>query len=251
MLPISFSIVIPTLNEEENITNLLDSIAHQSYRQFEVLINDSGSKDRTKELVNSYASKLPKLTFIEYITQNVSGARNHGASLASYEWIVFFDADVTMESAFLQKMKDHIEQNNLDMCTVWNRPKPKNFRGSLVFGLMNIGISLLQKIKPAANGPCILMKKSLFQSIGGFDETIIFGEDYEIVRRAWKTTKHFAVFTTPYLFVSTRRFDKEGVALSLYKAITALLYQLFVGPVRKPLFKYEMGGQYYKKDKVP
>ncbi|PIY68693.1 glycosyl transferase, partial [Candidatus Roizmanbacteria bacterium CG_4_10_14_0_8_um_filter_39_9] len=108
MSSILFSIVIPTLNEEENIANLLESIANQTCKSFEVIINDSGSKDKTKELVNLYASRLPKLTFIEHKTQNVSTARNHGASLASYEWLVFFDADVTMEPAFLQKMTDHI-----------------------------------------------------------------------------------------------------------------------------------------------
>ena len=91
------------------------------------------------------------------------------------------------------------------------------------------------------------MKKSLFDAVGRFDEQIVFGEDFDLIQRAWKKNAVFKVFRKPILYVSTRRFEKEGFFISIYKSLKAIIYQLFIGPIRKPIFEYEMGGQYYKK----
>jgi len=90
------------------------------------------------------------------------------------------------------------------------------------------------------------MKKDIFENVKGFDETIFFGEDYDIVKRAHAKGAVMRIYRNPLLFVSTRRFEHEGLVVSLYKSITALLYQFIFGPIRKPIFKYEMGGQYYE-----
>jgi len=243
-----FSIIIPSLNEEINLPILLKSLTQQTDLDFEVIINDSGSKDRTKENVEKLQSSIPHLQFIEYKTKNVSQARNHGASLAKSDWLIFFDADVEVKKDFIEKIKIHISANILDSLTVWNRPRTNNIKGVFTLAILNASMTLFQKIKPAANGPCIIMKKKLFESLSGFDDTIFFGEDFDIIQRAHKKGAKFAVFTTPILYVSTRRFEKEGIITSFSKSIKALLYQFVFGPIRKPIFEYEMGGQYYKKN---
>ena len=248
MVP-QFSIVIPAYNEERTISKLLDSIAKQSYRDFEVIVSDSASEDETCKVVDSFHSLLPSLTLLEEKTVNVSAARNKGASYAQGEFLIFFDADVFIEEHFLKSVMRHLQLDHPSMLTMWNRPAPPSLRGRIIFGLMNRIVQLVQNAHPAANGPCIIMKRALFESIGGFDQTIFFGEDYDIVKRAFKKGGVMKVYKNPLLFVSTRRFEKEGLVVSLYKSITALLYQFFVGPVRKPIFKYEMGGKYYENKK--
>lgn len=243
-----FSIIIPSLNEEVNLPILLKSIADQTHLDFEVIINDSGSTDRTKELTLPFQNSIPNLRFIEYKTKNVSQARNNGASHAKNDWLIFFDADVEIEKNFIQGIQSHIQTNNLDALTVWNRPKTNNIKGVFTLALLNTSMTIFQKIKPAANGPCIIMKKNLFESLNGFDDSIFFGEDFDIIQRAHKIGAKFAVFTTPILYVSTRRFEKEGLLTSFSKSIKALFYQFIFGPIRKPIFEYEMGGQYYKKN---
>jgi len=241
-----FSIVIPALNEERNLPVLLASLENQTFREFEVIIVDSGSTDNTKYEATKFLQKNSHFKFIEHRCKNVSQARNFGAQQARSDWLIFFDADGEVEKIFLDGIKKRITENKLDMLTVWNRGKTKNLTGIITLFLLNSGMTLLQKIKPAANGPCIIIKKSLFEKIGCFDETIVFGEDFDLTRKAHKEKARFAVFSTPKFYVSTRRFEKEGFFLSIYKAVKALLYQMFFGPIRKPLFDYEMGGQYYK-----
>lgn len=243
-----FSIIIPTLNEEINLPILLNSIVKQTNKDFEVIICDSGSKDKTKLNSQSFYEQLPSVKFVDGTFKNVSMARNHGASLAVGEFLIFFDADVEIGNDFIEKIKSHINQDHLDMLTVWNRDKSSSAVGKLILGLLNWNMMVFQKIKPSANGPCMIMKKEVFNRIKGFDETIIFGEDFDLFQRAHKQKAKFAVFPTPILYVSTRRFQKEGLFFSLYKSIKAILYQLIIGPIRKPIFDYEMGGQYYKKN---
>jgi len=244
----SFSIVIPTLNEEKSLPFLLNSIDKQTYKNFEITVVDSFSTDRTRLVVESFKEKLPNLKFVQKKLENVSQARNFGASLSKNEFLIFFDADVKIENIFLEEINKKINQYNLDALTVWNRAE-KGWKNKLIFLLLNLSMSLFQKIKPAANGPCIIVKKSVFNKVNGFDEKIVFGEDFDLIQRLTKVKAKFAVFSKPILYVSARRFEKEGIIKSLYKSIKAILYQLFFGPIKKPIFDYKMGGHYYENKK--
>lgn len=243
-----FSIIIPTLNEEVNLPILLGSIAKQTSKDFEVIICDSGSKDKTKLNSQPFNKQLPSIQFVDGKFKNVSMARNHGASLAKGKFLIFFDSDVEIAYNFIEKIREHINNDYLDILTVWNRDKTNSLVGKIILGLLNWNMMLFQKIKPSANGPCMIIRKEIFNKIKGFDNTIVFGEDFDLTQRACKQNAKFAVFPTPILYVSTRRFEKEGLFFSLFKSIKAILYQLFIGPIRKPIFEYEMGGQYYKKN---
>lgn len=241
-----FSVIIPTLNEEKTIHQILDALKDQVDRDFEVIISDSFSKDQTKKIAQGYQEKVPGFWFVEHKSKNVGMARNYGASLAKGNFLIFFDADVAFEPEFTKKIKELIILHNLDTLTVWNRPKEKGWKGKFILTLLNIVMVIFQKIKPSANGPCIIIKKTLFNQIKGFDETIVFGEDFDLIQKAFRIKAKFAVFRKPLLYVSARRFEKEGIFFSLYKSIKAILYQLFFGPIRKPIFEYKMGGHYYK-----
>ncbi len=243
-----FSIIIPSLNEEINLPILLTSIKNQTEKDFEVLVIDSHSTDKTPEKAIKFEKLIPRFKFISHKAKNVSAARNHGASFARGEFLVFFDADVEPEKDFFQQIKKKIIDYKLDVTTVWNRPKNSGLSGKIALTLANIGMSIFQKIKPGANGPCIIITKKLFKRINGFDEQIVFGEDFDLIQKAHQLKANFRVFKKPILYVSTRRFDQEGILMTIYKSGKALIYQLFIGPIKKPIFEYEMGGQYYKKN---
>lgn len=246
MKQIFFSIIIPTKNEEENLPILLTALVDQTEKNFEVIIVDSFSTDKTPHVVKTFQNKL-HLLFYQKKLKNVSQARNFGAKKAKGEFLIFFDADVEPAKDFVSEIKKKIIDYHLEATTVWNRAK-KGVKNQFIFTLMDLAMTLFQKIKPAANGPCMIIKKSVFEQVGGFDEEIVFGEDFELIQRIVKKEKvKFKVFSQPILYVSTRRFEKEGLIKSLYKSLKALVYQLFFGPIKKPIFEYQMGGEYYKK----
>lgn len=245
MSRISFSIIIPTLNEEKHLKFLLQCLTKQTYKNYQVIIADCFSQDQTKKIAFSFQKLINGLCFYQKNFKNVSAARNFGAKMAKNQFLIFFDADVEIADNFIEEIAKRINHYSLDALTVWNRAK-KGMRGKFILMLLNLSMTLFQKIKPSANGPCIIVKKTFFEKIKGFDEEIVFGEDFDLIQRLWKNGAKFKVFSKPILYVSTRRFDKEGLILSLYKSIKAVLYQLIFGPIKKPIFDYQMGGKYYK-----
>lgn len=243
-----FSVIIPTLNEESNLPILLESLCKQTLRDFEVIVGDCGSTDKTKEKALEFVDKLPTLLFTTQPRHSIGAARNFGAKQAKGVYFVFLDADVKVEKNFLEEVKKHIECDGVDFLTMWNRSESTRWQGRALFALLNHTMSLFAKIKPGANGPCMIASRELFEKIRGFDPDVIFGEDFDFASRSHKAGCKFGVYKTPIIYVSTRRFEKEGFVKSLYKSLRALVHENILGPIRKPIFDYEMGGQYYKRD---
>lgn len=103
-----FSVVIPLYNKEHYIVQALESVLVQTYRDFEVIVVDDGSKDRSLELARSVASE--KLRLLSQPNQGVSVARNTGIANARGEYIAFLDADDEWEPEYLQTISGLIRK---------------------------------------------------------------------------------------------------------------------------------------------
>ena len=88
------SIIIPTLNEEKSIEKTLQSIKELKDYDYEIIISDGKSKDKTVEIAKKYDAKV--IVYEGTIRQTIGGGRNLGASIASGDFFVFLDADVTI-----------------------------------------------------------------------------------------------------------------------------------------------------------
>src|SRR5689334_11198275 len=91
-----FSIIVPTLNEEQYLPRLLTSIRRQRYKQYEVILVDGKSTDKTIAIAQSFRTLLPKLTIVRSEKQQVGYQRNLGAKRAAGAYFVFLDADVSI-----------------------------------------------------------------------------------------------------------------------------------------------------------
>lgn len=88
------SVIIPSYNSEKYIGETLASVCAQTYPDFEVLVMNDCSQDRTAEIVEKYAKKDSRIHLINLPgNKGVSHARNQGVSMASGEWIAFLDSD--------------------------------------------------------------------------------------------------------------------------------------------------------------
>lgn len=87
------SLIIPIYNVEEYLSKCLDSILLQSMGDWEAIVIDDGSTDRSGSIADEYAAKDSRITVIHQENQGVSMARNRGLEKASGQWIWFIDSD--------------------------------------------------------------------------------------------------------------------------------------------------------------
>lgn len=88
-----FSIIIPTYNRVEKLVKALDSVIHQEFSAYEVIIVDDGSKDNTKEVIGGFANRDGRIKYFFKENEERSIARNYGIMRASGKYIGFLDSD--------------------------------------------------------------------------------------------------------------------------------------------------------------
>lgn len=110
-----FSVIIPAYNCEETIENTVDSIAESGIIDYEILIIDDGSTDKTGSICDSLSQKMPSVRCIHQINAGVSAARNCGIENSQGEYILFFDADDSLDSNSLCNAVSTVEIERSDM----------------------------------------------------------------------------------------------------------------------------------------
>ena len=243
-----FSIIIPTLNEEKFVGKLLSDLSKQKFKDFEVIVVDAQSEDKTIEEVKKFDSLLNISKIVKIQGRNVSKQRNKGAQLAIGPFLVFIDADARIKSHFLHKLASYIKiHKGLLFIPAFSVSKHDPQLG-MILDFTNALISLSNKIgKPFSTGGSMILEKNFFDIIGGFPEDVPLSEDHLLVRNAYKygvSAKFLSNITVKF---SLRRFKREGKLKMLYKYIKSTIYFLAKGKVDKQIITYEMGGHLYNK----
>lgn len=114
----TFSVIIPVYNRPGEVRELLESLTHQSYDDFEVLIVEDGSEETCEEIVDRFRSSL-KLHYFYKENSGQGFSRNYGFERASGDYYVVFDSDCVIPPHYLRTVRDHLEKEPLD---AWGGP---------------------------------------------------------------------------------------------------------------------------------
>lgn len=233
------SVIIITLNEEENLPHLLRSLAAQTYTDFETLVVDSRSTDTTEKVARRYGKRLKGFHFHRMKGRGIALGRNTGAELARGDILFFMDADITVPAQFLAKSVTTLEQKRLDVGGVFVRARSSHLVDRLCFGVWNILCFLTQWFYPHTIGSCIVCRKEVHKAIGGFDPTIALGEDSEFSLRA---SRRFRVRMLPVAIdASARRFSTDGRFRMVSIYVRAFFSRVLFGEIKSDRFRYWFG----------
>ena len=177
-----FSIIIPAKNEEANIGRCLDSIAELDYDNnlFEVLVIDNGSTDRTLQILNNRQATVhvqPTLT--------ISGLRNYGAANSQGEILAFIDADCTVARSWLTEAARYL--NAADIVCFGSPPAVPD----KATWVQKAWFRVRRKTPPVGETAWLesmnmFVRAEIFKKIGGFDESLVTCEDYDLSLRLSK-----------------------------------------------------------------
>lgn len=219
-----YSIIIPTLNESKLIQKNLEQFSSDELKRkfdYEVIVSDGGSGDDTIDIALKFADKVKVLATGE--KKNIAKGRNDGAAVAEGEVLIFTNADVIFEN--VEKMFQYIDDNfyksnfTAMTCSVFVFPEEEKLIDKLFHKCNNNYFYYLNKIfMGAGRGEFLVVRKSEFDKISGFNETLAAGEDFDLFRRI-KRNGNIKFAREMKVFESPRRYRKYGykrVALSWF-----------------------------------
>jgi glycosyltransferase involved in cell wall biosynthesis len=249
MLPY-FSIIIPCLNEEHFLSNLLTNLNSQNFSDFEVIVVDGNSKDKTTEVVTNFKSKYP-LRLISTKIPGVSFARNLGAKNATGQVLIFFDADTQIPSNYLQKIAHTFKYEHPHFLTTYIKVNSQKPSEKMFASLNNLIFEAGKVFKvPFSSGAMQAVEKKAFFKVGGYDKKTKFGEDSQLFQKLHQHHYKFMVLRTPRYIFSLRRFRSEGAIKSLIQYLQLNLNVFLNGHHSPPKISYEMGGKRYQDKKI-
>lgn len=216
------SVCIPARNEENNISELLESLIVQKYDHFEIHVLDDHSDDQTAAIVETYVRNSPELITLHSGKPKPDGwlgkpwACSQLSNLATGKILLFLDADTALQDETLQRIVNSFEKYKLDMCTVWPRQILGTAMENIVLPLVYYALVTLlpaiyvyrdpkwlpkpfrKKMRPAfsaANGQCIAITREAYERIGGHEavknEIVEDVELAKIVKRNGFTLRMF------------------------------------------------------------
>lgn len=178
------SVVITILNEEKTIEKLLNSLVLQTHQPSEVIIADGGSIDNTVQLIKSWQKghqKFPLMLFIK--KGNRSVGRNYAITQAKNEWIAITDAGCEPHKNWLKNLIKTASDKKCEVVAGYYQGIAKtNFQQAVI----PYALVMSDKVNPDTFLPAtrsMMMKKSVWEKLGGFDEELSDNEDYALAKK--------------------------------------------------------------------
>jgi glycosyltransferase involved in cell wall biosynthesis len=230
------SIIIPTKNEEKHLPVLLEDIEAQTFKDYEVIVADAFSTDKTREIAAAHGAHV--------VDGGLPGpGRNRGAAQAKGDIFIFFDADVQLPShRYIEDCIAEMDRKKLDIATCKVKPLSRNPLDKALHEVYNTYVIMTSKLRPHAPGFCIFVRKDTHLLIDGFDEKVVFAEDHDYVIRAEKKGFRFGFLRSHPIAVSVRRLEKDGRLAIAMKYLYSEFHLIAKGSFKEMPFDYEMGG---------
>jgi glycosyltransferase involved in cell wall biosynthesis len=196
------SIIVCTYNRADSLARTLRSLKAQELRSdvdWEVLVVDNNSTDRTRAVVEAFRIDFPRLRYTFEVRQGLAHARNHGVASSLGEVLLFTDDDVSPEPDWVKRILDGMAASGCDACggfiaPVWELPPPawltERFHGFLAIRAERTDTYEVLPGTMPPFGANMAFRKNVFARLGGFDvlrgrrgNVLAGGEDIEMFER--------------------------------------------------------------------
>jgi glycosyltransferase involved in cell wall biosynthesis len=234
------SIVVPIYNKEIYLEKAFQSILAQTYTNFEVIVIDDGSTDKSlktiKLFLKSYKQSTAQWRLVEQNNFGVSSTRNNGIRLSNFEYIAFLDADDWWAPDYLAKMKELIDKypqagiygsSYYKVKNNHSTPAVIGVESGFKDGIINYFEVYAKTLwMPLWTGATII-KKSVFEELHGFNPQLKLGEDFDLWARV--AVKYPVAFLNKPLAYYNQDVDvnARAVGVRLYEPHEHMLFTAY------------------------
>ena len=216
MVDETVDVIIPVYNGERYIISALDSVVNQTHPPEKIIVVDDGSTDNTSNLVKSFEASIP-IFYVKKANGGASSARNAGILLCSSKFIAFIDAD---DEWYPEKLENQLkvfskgEFTNLgviycgyEIIDENGYPTDEHY---VLKGDTTIRGQVFEKLlygnMITGSGSSVFVKRECFERVGGFDESLINCEDWDMWLRI---AESYCFDYSPLNLVKIRRHDQN------------------------------------------
>lgn len=193
----NYSIIVPVYNRPDEVDELLESLTHQVFRNFEVVIVEDGSDKKCDEVCNRYKDLLP----LRYYYKKNSGpgsSRNFGVDYANGDYVIILDSDVVVPPHYLSAIDEELSREQCDFFggadaahasfTPVQKAISYSMTSFFTTGGIRGGKKKLDKFYPRSYNMGV--RRTAYQALGGFSR-MRFGEDidfsYRLIENGYKS----------------------------------------------------------------
>lgn len=205
-----FSVIIPVYNRPGEVEELLQSLADQEYKDFDVIVVEDGSKVSCSDVVSKFASGLK----IRYFFKENTGpglSRNYGAERSKGDFLIFFDSDCIIPTNYFTRVEEELAKGYVDFFGGPDATHPSftdiqkaigySMTSFFTTGGIRGGKVKLERFTPRSFNMGINAK--VFHSVGGFSN-MRFGEDVDLSLRLFEMGFRSRLFPKAFVYHKRR-----------------------------------------------
>ena len=234
------SVIIPVRNEEASIRTLLESLLNQTMSPAEIVITDGGSTDATPQIISEYAKRGAPIRLIRQDAALPGRGRNLAAAQAANDWLAFTDAGISPEPDWLELLAKRA-QSPSDVDVVYGSYEPISdtlFKRCSVMAYLQPPVEIEGQFVRSRSVVSVLMKRSVWQTVGGFPEDLRSAEDLlfmnKIEQAAFRIANapaalvHWQVQSTPWLtFKRFVTYARHNMRAALWREWQAAIFRRY------------------------
>ncbi|CAN5504608.1 hypothetical protein BH23BAC4_BH23BAC4_16500 [soil metagenome] len=231
------TVVVPTLNEERILGALLGQLREVADPLgLHLVVSDGGSTDTTLDIARAQADQVMEHSGDR--RQTIAQGRNAGAAGSRARVLLFLNADVTLPDRTADFLSDLIlaaQEFGAATCRVAVHPDKRTLADSAVLGSCNFifwaanaaGIGM-------GRGECHAIRRDVFEDVGGYNETLVAGEDFDLFKRITARNRRLRMPKPQFLwqwviYEDPRRYRQQGYARTLFRWARNAAWVVFRG----------------------
>ncbi|MBM2832867.1 MAG: glycosyl transferase family 2 [Candidatus Brocadiaceae bacterium] len=219
MITMNVSVIIPAHNAVDTLSETLESLLAQTHGQWEAIVVNDGSTDKTDAIVTNYSQKDSRIHSIWQPQGGEASARNTGINLANYDWLLFLDADDWIASSYLEKMTNTLAADpSLDAVHCgWARVLPHGKLGAENYCPQSENMFDLFACYCAFAIHACVVRRTLVKAVGGFDTSLRTCPDWDLWQRIARTGTRFGAVHEVLAFYRMRQ---NSASINGYQILT-------------------------------